>query len=116
MSEVCISEVCMSGDQKNIAGAMPPDGEALDARLPDNPGVIRLLAEELAVTRERVETGRVRVQVVTREHEERVDIPVVQDSVQVERVPINRVIDAVPPTRQEGDTIIVPVVHEILVV
>jgi uncharacterized protein (TIGR02271 family) len=106
----------MSGDGKNIARATPPDGDALGASGPDAPRTIRLHAEELTVARERVETGRVRVQVVTHEHEELVDIPLARGLVEVERVAINRVIEVIPPTRQEGDTLIVPVVHEVLLV
>ncbi len=104
----------MSGTQKAAAdGVTSPDNPALGEK--DNPRIIRLLAEELAVTRERVETGRVRVQVVTHAHEEHVDVPLAQDSVAVERVAIGRLIDVIPSIRQEGDTIIVPVVHEVLV-
>ena len=36
--------------------------------------------------------------------------------IEIERVPINRPIDAVPAIREEGDTTIMPVVEEILVV
>ena len=35
---------------------------------------------------------------------------------QVERIAINRVVDAAPSVRQEGDTVIVPVIKEIMVV
>lgn len=105
----------MSGDWKNISGATPPDGYMLGAKRPDDPGMIGLHIEELAVARERVETGRVRVQVVTHEHEELVDVPLSRGGIEVERVTINRVIEAIPPIRQEGNTTIVPVVREVLV-
>src|SRR5262249_29866428 len=77
---------------------------------------LRLLAEELAIERRQVETGRVRVDVVTREHEEPVDVPLAREEVVVERVPIDRRVDAIPAIREDGDTIIVPVVEEVLVV
>ena len=105
----------MSGDQKNIAGAMPPHDDVLGVKRSDAPGTVGLHMEELAVARASVETGRVRVHVVTHEHEEFVDVPLSRSSIEVERVAINRVIDAIPPIRQEGNTTIVPVVHEILV-
>ena len=82
----------------------------------DDSGVIRLHAEEVSVVRERVETGRVHVRVVTREHDELVDVPLARDRIEVERVAIGRQVDAIPPTRQDGDTTIVPVVEEIVVV
>jgi uncharacterized protein (TIGR02271 family) len=77
---------------------------------------LKLLAEELVVERRQVETGRVRVDVVTREHQELVDILLAREQVVVERVPIDRRVDAIPTIREEGDTIIVPVVEEILIV
>ena len=38
------------------------------------------------------------------------------DEVAVERVPVNRIVDQMPETRQEGDVLIVPVVEEVLMV
>jgi len=80
------------------------------------PNTVTLLDEELSVGTEKVETGRVRVRVVTREHEETVDVPLRGQRLEVERVAIGREIEAVPPSRQEGDTTIVPVVEEHVVV
>ena len=77
---------------------------------------LKLLAEELAVERRQIETGRVRVDVVTRAHQELVDVPLSREQVVVGRVPIDRRVDTIPAVREEGDTIIVPVVEEILVV
>jgi len=38
------------------------------------------------------------------------------DEVAVERVAINRIVDQVPETRQEGDVLIIPVLEEVLTV
>jgi uncharacterized protein (TIGR02271 family) len=78
--------------------------------------VVPVLEEELDVQRRRLETGRVRVSKLVREREELVDEPLLQESVDVERVAINQVIDQPVPVRTEGDTIIVPVLEEVLVV
>ena len=77
---------------------------------------LRLLAEELAVAKEEVETGRVRISTRTREREELVDEDLAREHVEIETVPVGLRIDAVPEVRQEGDTTIVPVVEEVLVV
>lgn len=82
---------------------------------PGDPGVLRLWEEEVSFDRERIETGRVRVRTVTREHEETVEVPLTQEHVEVERVPIGKEIETIPASRQEGDTTIVPVVEEIVV-
>jgi uncharacterized protein (TIGR02271 family) len=96
------------------------DGEETADRPPrtaagDDPNTLRLWAEEVAFDRERVETGRVRVRVVTREHDETVEVPLTKETVDVERVPIGREIDAAPAPRQEGDTLVVPVVEEVII-
>jgi len=38
------------------------------------------------------------------------------DEVAVERVPVNRLVDQMPETRQDGDVLIVPVVEEVLTI
>ncbi|WP_239025176.1 YsnF/AvaK domain-containing protein [Rhodoligotrophos defluvii] len=77
--------------------------------------LIPLHAEELSVSKEKVETGRVHVGTVTRTHEALVDEELASDHVQIERVAVNEPVDAVPPVRQEGNVTIVPVLEEVLV-
>jgi uncharacterized protein (TIGR02271 family) len=77
---------------------------------------VPLAVEELAVTKETRETGRVRVSTVTREHEELVDELLERQEVAVERVPIGKRIEAIPPVREEADMIVIPIVEEVLVV
>lgn len=48
--------------------------------------------------------------------EETVDELLLRESVEVERVPINRIVAEAPPSRQEDDTLIIPVLEEVLVV
>jgi len=74
--------------------------------------VIPIIEEQLQVRTEWVETGRVRVSKEVREEVQTVDVPVTHEVVDVQRVPINRVVDAVPLSRQEGDTLVLPVVRE----
>jgi stress response protein YsnF len=65
------------------------------------------LIEELEVRKHTVETRRVRITKVVHEHEELVDEPVLREEVLIERVPINRYIEAPIPLRYEGDTMII---------
>jgi uncharacterized protein (TIGR02271 family) len=81
-----------------------------------HPHTLRLWAEEVSFDREKVETGRVRVRVVTREHPETVEVPLTKETFEVDRVAIGREIDSMPATRQEGDTLVIPVVEEVVVV
>ena len=78
--------------------------------------VIPLVTEELSVGRRAVETGRVKIDIVNEPRTERITEQLVRGGVEIERVAIGRQVDRVPPMREEGDMIVVPVVEEILVV
>jgi uncharacterized protein (TIGR02271 family) len=45
-----------------------------------------------------------------------VDLPLEKEEVEVERVAVGRVVETAPEIRREGDTLIVPLVEEVLVV
>jgi uncharacterized protein (TIGR02271 family) len=78
--------------------------------------VIPVIAEEAAVGKRVVESGKVRISKRISEHEELVDVPLFREEVRVERVPINLFVETPPPVRQEGDTMIIPVVEEQIVI
>lgn len=77
---------------------------------------IPLVEERLEVGKREVQTGGVRVSTRVREREEVVDLPLKREAVEVERVAVGRVVETVPEVRREGDTLIVPLVEEVLVV
>ncbi|MDB4930158.1 MAG: hypothetical protein JWM10_2642 [Myxococcaceae bacterium] len=78
--------------------------------------VIPVMAERVDVGRRVVETGVVRVRKVVHEREELVDRSVTRETVRVDRVPMNRAVEGPMEPRQEGDTLVIPVVEEVLVV
>jgi len=82
----------------------------------DQPYVVPVIEEILDITRQREEIGRVVVRKHVHERVEVVDEPLRRDNVTVTHVPINRVIDLPVDVRQEGETLIVPVLEEVLVV
>lgn len=77
---------------------------------------IPVTEERLVRQKRRVETGRVRVTKRVSTRVEEVDDPLVQETVHVERVAVNRPVDEPVPVHHEGDTLIIPVFEEILVV
>jgi uncharacterized protein (TIGR02271 family) len=91
-----------------------PHGASADAREP--PLVLPVIAETLTVDTRPVETGRIRIRKVVHEREELVDPPLLRDEVEIERVPINRVVEGPLPVRYEGDTMIISLLEEVLVV
>jgi uncharacterized protein (TIGR02271 family) len=68
------------------------------------------------VTRREVERGGVRVHKRVEEREEVVEQPTYREEVTVERVTLGQPLDTPVTARQEGDTLIIPVLEEMLVV
>jgi len=95
-----------------------PLGRAEIDRLVAAPGevVVPLTEERAKVARRLVETGRVRVSKTVSERSEVVDLPLTREQVDVERVAVNRIIEGPVEARRDGDTLIIPVVEEVLVV
>jgi uncharacterized protein (TIGR02271 family) len=78
--------------------------------------VVPVVAEQLQVQKRKVERGGVRVRKIVHEREEVVDEPLMREEVQVRRVPINRVVESPTPVRHVGNTMIIPLFEEVLVV
>jgi stress response protein YsnF len=105
------------------SGAANAAGSAMQSRtedqLPDQAAaetVIPLAAEEATVVRRVVETGRVQVARITHEREQLINEMLARETVEISRIPIGRHVDAMPPVREEGDVVIIPIVEEVLVV
>jgi uncharacterized protein (TIGR02271 family) len=78
--------------------------------------VVPVVAEQLEVQKRKVEGGGVRIRKTVHEREEVVDEPLMREEVQVRRVPVNRVVDGPVPVRHVGNTMIVSLLEEVLVV
>ena len=78
--------------------------------------VVPLFEEEAHVDKRRVTTGKVRIRSVVEEVEEIAAATLEEDTVDVMRVPVDRVVDQVPAVRTEGDVTIVPILEEVLFV
>jgi uncharacterized protein (TIGR02271 family) len=102
--------------------ALHLDPAALEARqgtgshVSGRPLVVPVMAEAFEIDTRRVETGRVRIRKAVHEREEVIDQPLLSEEVSIERVPIHRVVDEAIPIRYEGDTMIISLLEEVLVV
>lgn len=77
---------------------------------------IPVVEEQVRIDKKTVETGSVHVYKDVHEEQVSVDVPTVQEEVNVERVAINEYVESAPPSvRYEGDVMIIPVLHEELV-
>lgn len=77
---------------------------------------IPVVEEKLSVWKQVHETGRVRVTQHVKEEEKMMQAALQHEEVDIQRVPVNRAVEAWPEVREEGDVTIIPVVEERLVV
>ncbi len=93
------------GDTQTTEGA-PETGDT----------VIPLVEETLKVGKRRVERNRVQLRKYVTERTETVDAPLAQERLEVERIKIGRKVDEAALPRNEGDTMVIPLYEEVLVV
>ena len=85
--------------------------------VPENGTITIPVFEEVArVTTRAVTTADVRVHITVSERDETVEALLLRQDVTVERVAFGVQVEAPPPVRHEGDTIVVPVIEERMVV
>jgi uncharacterized protein (TIGR02271 family) len=101
--------VSFRGGLKGIGGGILTAEESQAAAIP-------VLEETLRVDKTVSETDRVFIRTSVLERTEYADLELHSGEAIIERVPLNLLVDAPPAIRQEGDTIIAPVVEEIMVV
>lgn len=78
--------------------------------------VVPVIEEQLVAGARPVKTGSVRVDKHVDKRIRKIDLPLLHEDVEIRRVAVNRVIPEMPSIRKKGDTVIVPVVEEEIVV
>jgi uncharacterized protein (TIGR02271 family) len=93
-------------------------GHKVQKRMPDSETPLRfeLAEEQVEIGKREVERGRIIVRTRVDIRDECAEVELRQDEVSVERVPIGRVVDVPPQTREEHGVLIVPVLEEQVVV
>ena len=76
--------------------------------------VLPVLEEQLDIRKVAVETGAVRVRKIVHEESRTVDMSLMQEEVSVTRVPVNKVVEDKFHSRQEGDTLVIPIFKEVV--
>ncbi len=77
---------------------------------------VPLYAEKISIAKRKLATRRVQVSVVTRQREKWIRAMLTDEKVSVERVPIGKALAHKPEVQQVGDTLIIPVVQEVLTI
>ena len=75
-----------------------------------------VMEEELKIGKRKLETGMTRVTKKVGTSERTITEPLEKETVEIERVAVNRIIDRPVAERKEGDVTIIPVMEEVLVV
>ena len=88
-------------------------GEKVAAEAGDD--VVHLVEETARIGKRQIDGGGARVDVGVSEHDQTVQALLMRQDVSVERVAVGTMVQERPPMRQEGDTVIVPVLEEVLV-
>lgn len=101
-------------EAERTAGEIPADAlvvqaEGHDIRIP-------MLEERLIPGKRPIDLGELRIQKHVDHVEDSVSQSVTRDDVTVERIPINRPLDAPVTSRTEGEVLVIPVMEEVLVV
>jgi len=98
----------MPDPTSDTAGDAPVRREAVET--------IPVAVETARIEKRVVETGRAVVHITVSERDEVINALLARHDVTVERVPVDRIVTELPTARQEGETWVVPVFEERLVV
>ncbi|MBV8456199.1 MAG: YsnF/AvaK domain-containing protein [Acetobacteraceae bacterium] len=83
---------------------------------PDPENIVPVAEESVEIGKRRVERDYALIRKTVAHRDEDVEIPLNQEELSIERIPVARVVAAMPVPREENGTLIVPVVEERLVI
>lgn len=78
--------------------------------------VIPVIKEEVKIKKKRVPVSTVHIDKTVHEEPKKIEETLSSEEVEVKNVPINRPVDEAKPARIDGDTLIVPLYEEVLVI
>ena len=78
--------------------------------------VVPVVEEDVIAGAKPVKTGAVRVEKHVQKRLRKIETPLMRENVEIRRVPVNRVATETPRIRKQGETTIIPVVEEELVI
>ena len=106
-----------SDPERNAGDADESSIAAHSEKSASQPLIVPVIEEALTVQKRMVDQGGYRISKVVTHRQETVDEALLSRTVLVEQLPIGRLLPSmeIPATRQEGNTLIIPVVEEVLV-
>jgi uncharacterized protein (TIGR02271 family) len=97
--------------KRNSSGRATPENRTSASSV-----TMPVVSEDVTVQTRRVERAKVRISKTVEEEQVTVHSEVARSEVSIERVPVDRFIEQPVSVRQEGDTLIIPVLEEVPVV
>lgn len=95
-----------------------PDRDRIFAenQVPGESAVIPVIEEQVHVGKQVIETGKIIVSKKVFEEEKAIDVSLIHEEHDIERIPVNQYVETAPEVRYEGDTMIIPVLKEEVVI
>src|SRR6478672_7622396 len=104
------------GTMNNDTTSKQGEKDQQQSKQHEEPFTLPVVEETVNLEKKTIETGRVKISKAVNVDTETVNLLQVQEEVQVERIPINEFVQTPPPPlRYESDTIIIPVLREVMV-
>ncbi len=103
--------------RESLLAEMSAQAHANVIEMNHGPVVIPVIADCLTMDRRVVDRGRVLITKKVEEHTEHVEVaPLWHEEVNVEHVPLGHFVEVAPSPYYEGDTLVLPVVEEVIIV
>ena len=77
---------------------------------------VPVIKEQIIIDKRTVDTAKVSVSKKVKDRDVQIDISEEHDDIQVQRISVNHVVDTEPTVRHEGNTMIIPVLREEVVI
>lgn len=87
-----------------------------EKQVPGESAIIPVIEEQIHIGKEIIETGKILVSKKVHEEVKTIDVPLTHEEHTVERIPVNQYVETAPEVRYEGDTMIIPVLREEVVI
>jgi uncharacterized protein (TIGR02271 family) len=76
--------------------------------------VIPVIEEEIIIDKKLTRKGGIIIKKEVISEDASIDIPLLNEHIDIERIPVNKYLDSRPEIRHEGDTTIIPVLKEVI--
>jgi len=77
---------------------------------------VPVIKEQIIIDKRTIDTAKVSVSKKSKDRDVQIDVSEEHDDIQIERVSVNQIVETEPTARHEGDTLVIPVLREEVVI